>query len=121
MAAFGISTFLTRNGYPALYQEEYDTDAVRLFMRNTKARPDGAGVFHIGSLHIRPYYGRTVKMPYRYFPIIIKDIGTAWQGQETLPEADFFVLVCGGKWWETAPHTGCIQILFKPRKVYPPV
>lgn len=26
----------------------------------------------------------------------------AWQGQETLPEADFFVLVCGGKWWETA-------------------
>ena len=41
-------------------------------------------------------------MPYRYFPIIIKDIGTAWQGQETLPEADFFVLVCGGKWWETA-------------------
>ena len=101
-AAFGISTFLTRNGYPALYQEEYDTDAVRLFMRNTKARPDGAGVFHIGSLHIRPYYGKTVKMPYRYFPIIIKDIGTAWQGQETLPEADFFVLVCGGKWWETA-------------------
>ena len=101
-AAFGISTFLTRHGYPALYQEEYDTDAVRLFMRNTKARPDGAGVFHIGSLHIRPYYGRTVKMPYRYFPIIIKDIGTAWQGQETLPEADFFVLVCGGKWWETA-------------------
>ena len=22
--------------------------------------------------------------------------------EETLPEADFFVLVCGGKWWETA-------------------
>ena len=55
------------------------------------------------------------------FSIIIKDIGTAWQGQETLPEADFFVLVCGGKWWGDCPHTGCIQILFKPRKVYPPV
>ena len=103
-AALGISNFLTRNGYPALYQEEYDTDAVRILARNINAKADSTGVFHIGSLCIRPYYGKSVKMPYHYFPIIIKDIGVSWKDEKDLPEGDFYVLVCGGKWWET-DHT----------------
>lgn len=100
-AAFGMSGFFTRNGYPALYQEEHDTDAVRILAKNTKAKADSAGIYRIGSVRIRPYYGKTVKIPNQYYPVVIKDIGTSWQGKSELPEGDFYVLVCGGKWWET--------------------
>ena len=61
---------------------------------------DSSGVYHFGCSHIRPYYGEAVKLPYLYFPIIIKDTGCRWQTGGALPEADFLVLVCGGKWWE---------------------
>lgn len=100
-AALGLSNFLTRNGYPVLYQEEYDTTAVRSLARTLNARADSSGVYHIGCLNIRPYYGRSIKMPYRYFPVIVKDIGSSWQEEKNLPEADFYVLVCGEKLWET--------------------
>lgn len=100
-AALGMTNFLTRNGYPTLYQEAYDSDAARMFARNRNAKADSSGVYHIGSLNIRPYYGTSVKVPYLYFPTIIKDMGAVWQEERSLPEADFYVLVCGGKWWET--------------------
>lgn len=100
-AALGLSNFLTRNGYPTLYQEEYDTDTVRIMARNLNAKSDSTGVYHIGCSNIRPFYGKSVKMPYHYFPTIIKDIGMSWEEETSLPEADFYVLVCGGKWWET--------------------
>lgn len=99
-ASLGLSNFLTRNGYPTLYQEEYDTDTIRTMARNLNAKPDRIGVYHIGCNNIRPFYGKSVKLPYHYFPIIIKDIGTSWKEQKNLPEADFYVLLCGGKWWE---------------------
>lgn len=113
-AALGMSNFLTRNGCPALYQEEHDTDAVRTLIRNTKAKADDTGVYHMGALSIRPYYGSSVKMPYRYFPAVIKDIGTSWQESACLPEAALYVLVCGGKWWET-DHTLRAARYFKER------
>lgn len=100
-AALGLSNFLTRNGYPTLYQEEYDTDTVRVMARNLNAKPDSTGVYHFGCHNIRPFYGKSIKMPYPYFPTIIKDIGISWEEEKNLPEADFYVLVCGGKWWET--------------------
>jgi len=103
-AALGMSGFLTRNGYPALYQEDWDTDAVRTLARNTKAKADSAGIYHVKSIGIRPFYGKTVKLPYRYYPVVVKDVGTSWQQNNELPDADFYVLVCGGKWWET-DHT----------------
>lgn len=99
-AALGISNFLTRNGCPALYQEAYDTDAARVLIRTAGLTADSSGVYHFGCSHIRPYYGEAVKLPYLYFPIIIKDTGCRWQTGGVLPEADFLVLVCGGKWWE---------------------
>ena len=100
-AALGMSVFLTRNGFQTLYQEEYDADSIRNLVRNRNAKPDSCGVYQIGCLNIRPFYGRSVRMPYPFFPVIVKDAGTMWQGQEALPEADFYVLVCGGKAWET--------------------
>ena len=100
-AALGMSVFLTRNGFQTLYQEEYDADSIRNLVRNRNAKPDSCGVYQIGCLNIRPFYGRSVRMPYPYFPVIVKDAGTMWQGTKELPEADFYVLVCGGKPWET--------------------
>ena len=99
--ALGFSNFLTRNGCPTLYQEGYDTETCRNLVRILGAREDESGVYHKGCLYIRPYYGSSVRIPYRYFPVITKDIGASWQMQEGLPEGDCYVLVCGGKWWET--------------------
>lgn len=114
-AALGLSNFLTRNGYPALYQEEYDTVAVRSLVRRLNARADSAGVYHIGCLNIRPYYGKSIKMPYRYFPVVVKDIGSSWQEENDLPEANFYVLVCGGKLWEAESFTRAAE-KFRCRK-----
>ena len=80
--------------------EAYDTDAARVLIRTAGLTADSSGVYHFGCSHIRPYYGEAVKLPYLYFPIIIKDTGCRWQTGDVLPEADFLVLVCGGKWWE---------------------
>ena len=99
--ALGFSNFLTRNGCPTLYQEEYDSEAGRTLVHNLRARSDASGVYQKGCLYIRPYYGSSMRIPYRYFPIITKDIGTGWQEKTDLPEGDYFVLICGGKWWET--------------------
>jgi len=99
-AALGMSDFLIRSGHMTLYQEEYDTNTVRSLARSKGVRADSFGVYHIGCLNIRPYYGSSVRMPYLYFPIIIKDMGTSWKQAARLPEAGLFVLVCGGKWWE---------------------
>ena len=97
----GFSNFLTRNGCPTLYQEEYDTETARNLVRSLSARKDDSGVYQKGCLYIRPNYGDSVRIPYRYFPVITKDIGAGWQEQNDLPEGDYYVLVCGGKWWET--------------------
>ncbi len=99
-AALGFTNFLTRNGYLTLYQELYDTDTVRTLARTLGAKTDEAGVYHFGCLNICPYYGKSVKLPYHYYPIIIRDLGVSWKDDPELPEADFYVLVSGGKWWE---------------------
>lgn len=100
-AALGLSTFLTRNGFPTLYQEEYDTGTVRALANGRGLKADRRGVFRIGALRLRPYYGEAVRLPYLYYPIVIKDTGASWTQNRRLPEADFCVLVCGGKCWET--------------------
>ena len=51
-----------------------------------------------------------VKLPYLYFPVIIKDVGVI-RPEEKLPEADFYVLVCGGKWWEIDRTVNAAKIL----------
>ena len=56
-AALGMSYFLTRNGCPALYQEEYDTDTVRTLAKNMGLKADRNGVYQIGCGNIRTYYG----------------------------------------------------------------
>ncbi len=99
-AALGFANFLSRSGYLTLYQELYDTDSVRNLVRSQKAMPDESGVYHIGCMNIRPNYGKSVRLPYRYYPIIISDIGTGTCENSNLPDADLCVLVCGGKWWE---------------------
>ena len=99
-AALGISNFLTRNGYPALYQEEWETDAVRTMARTRNMEANDAGIYHMDSLCVRPFYGRSVKLPCRYFPAVVKDTGVSWKEGTFLPEADLYVMVCGGKWWE---------------------
>ena len=100
-AALGITGFLTGNGYRTLYQEEHDTDTVRTLAKNRKAKTDSTGICHMGALSLRPYYGKSVKMPHCYYPVVVKDVGTSWQEHPDLPGADVYVLVCGGKCWET--------------------
>ena len=100
-AAFGISYFLTRNGYRTLYHEGCDSDAVRTLAKSMGLKADGSGVFGIGALRLRPYYGEAVKIPYLYYPVIIRDAGTDWRQGRSLSGADLCVLVCGGKRWET--------------------
>ena len=99
-AALGFTNFLTRNGYLTLYQELYDTDTARTLAQNLGAKVDEAGVYHFGCLNICPYYGKSVRLPYQYYPIIIRDQGVSWKDKPELPDADLYVLVCGGKWWE---------------------
>jgi len=99
-AALGFTNFLTRNGYLTLYQELYDTDTVRSLARNLRVKADETGVYHFGCLNICPYYGKSVKLPYHYYPIIIRDLGFSWKEESELPDADLYVLVSGGKWWE---------------------
>lgn len=115
-AALGMSYFLTRNGCPALYQEEYDTDTVRTLAKNMGVKADRNGVYQIGCGNIRPYYGEAVKLPYLYFPVIIKDAGVIRSGRE-LPGADFYVLVCGGKWWEIDRAVNAAKMLKSRGKV----
>ena len=112
-AALGITGFLTRNGYPALYQEAHDSDAARTLAKNMKGKADDAGILRVGGLSVLPCYGEAVKLPSRYFPAVVKDVGTVWPGSAegadigisrpgpgVMPDAGFYVLVCGGKWWE---------------------
>lgn len=99
-AALGLSNFLTQSGKPSLYQEAYDTDTVRVLARNLGLAAARSGIYQLGSINIRPYYGETVRLPLLYFPIVIKDAGCGWMEGKRLPEADFYVIVCGGKWWE---------------------
>ena len=115
-AALGMSHFLTRNGCPALYQEAYDTSAVRTLAKNMGIKTDRTGVYRIGCGSIRPYYGEAVKLPYLYFPVIIKDAGVIRSGRE-LPGADFYVLVCGGKWWEIDRAVNAAKMLKSRGKV----
>ena len=99
--ALAISDFLIRNGYQALYQEDWDTDTVRLLAKNMRVNADGAGIFHVRKLCLRPYYGEAVRPFDGYFPIVIRDAGCSWAEGIPVPDAAFYVLVCGGKWWET--------------------
>ena len=99
-AALGFTNFLTRNGYLTLYQESYDTDTIRTLARNLGVKPDEAGVYHVGCLNICPFYGKSVRLPYHHYPIIIRDLGASWKNEPELPDADLYVLVSGGKWWE---------------------
>ena len=115
-AALGMTCFLTRNGYRTLYQEEYDTETVRMLAKHMKLQPDGTGVYHIGCADIRPYYGSAVKLPYLYFPVIIKDAGVICPEKE-IPEGDFYILVCGGKWWEIDRTVRAAKLLKSHGKV----
>lgn len=103
-AAFGLSNFLTRNGYPALYQEAHDTDTARNLAKRKHAEPDRFGVCHIGDLNLRPYYGPSVQMPYPYYPMIIKDMGVLRPEYGKIPDLpggpEFLLVVCGGQPWE---------------------
>lgn len=100
-AAIGLSNFLTRNGYSALYQEAYDTATIRNLLERRKQKPDRFGVCRMDGVNLRPFYGEAVHMPNSYFPMIIKDIGTAWKEDRSLVrDTELLVLVCGGKWWE---------------------
>ncbi len=83
---------------PALYQEEYDTDTVRTLAKNMGLKADRNGVYQIGCGNIRPYYGEAVKLPYLYFPVIIKDAGVIRSGRNFREQ-----ILCScmrGKWWE---------------------
>lgn len=99
-AALAMSSFFARNGYRTLYQEECDTDAIRNLLHCLHVKPDRTGVYRLGCFNIRPYYGKSVKLPYHYFSVVIKDAGTAWKTWTDYPYADVYVLVCGGKKWE---------------------
>lgn len=111
-AAIGLSNFLTRNGYSALYQETYDTTAVRNLLRRRKQKPDRFGVCRMDGVNLRPFYGKAVHMSDPYFPIIIKDTGTAWKDDRSLVrDADLLVLVCGGKWWELDTTISAVEKL----------
>ena len=57
-----------------------------------------------------------MKLPYLYFPVIIKDAGVIRSGRE-LPEAYFYVLVCGGKWWEIDRTVNAAKMLKSRGKV----
>ena len=99
-AALAFTNFLARKGYLTLYQELYDTDTIRSFTRNIGVKSDEDGVYHVGCLNICPFYGKSVKLPYHHYPIIIRDLGVSWKNESELPDADLYVLVSGGKWWE---------------------
>jgi len=113
-AALAMASFLARSGYQTLYQEECDTGAMRNLLHSLHVNPDQTGLYRLGCLSIRPYYGRAVKMSYRYFSVTIKDAGTKWKMQDELPDADFYILVCGGKNWEIQYTTHAIKY-FKSR------
>lgn len=44
----------------------------------------------------RPYYGEAVKLPYLYFPVIIKDVGVI-RPEEKLPESQIFMFLYAGE------------------------
>lgn len=99
--ALAISDFMIRNGYQALYREDWDTDTVRILAKRMKKTADKSGLFHIGRLYMRPYYGEAVRLLCGYFPIVIRDTGCLWMDGAPLPEAAVYVLVCGSRPWET--------------------
>ena len=88
-----MSHFLTRNGCPALYQEAYDTSAVRTLAKKY-GNQNGPDRRISNRMRKHPaLYGEAVKLPYLYFPVIIKDVGI--RPEEKLPEADFMFLYAG--------------------------
>lgn len=98
--ALALANFLTRNGCTSLYQELTDSSSVRNLAHYQGAKQDEYGEYHFGCFHIRPFYGNSVKLPYRFYPNIIKDIGISWKEERELPEADLYILICGSRCWE---------------------
>lgn len=59
-----------------------------------ESKRTGPAYIESGCGSIRPYYGEAVKLPYLYFPVIIKDVGVI-RPEEKLPEAIFMFLYAG--------------------------
>lgn len=109
--ALSLAGYLSQNGIQTLYREEWDAKAARNLAKARNQKADRFGIYHIGCLHIRPYYGETVVFPSLTYPVILKDIGTSWRERTSFFEADLTILICGGKWWEIEETVSAARFL----------
>lgn len=112
--AIGLSEYLNRIGYSNLYEEQNMTGAVRQMAYCTGAKADSYGIFSIRHIRMKPEYGPAARLTPHAYPIVLRDYGTDWE-RAVREEADVFLLIQGGKWWNSH-HGQVAQKALKDRE-----
>lgn len=97
--AICMAVWLRRQGIPVLYEECHSEGGILQYAEYEKIRADSAGVYRIGGISIRPWYGAAVKMEKPDYRVHICDYGVVDETFFKRP-ADEFLLVCGSRPWE---------------------
>ena len=98
--AIGLSKYLKIHGFPNLYEEKNNSNAVRMMAECTDAVPDQYGIYKISGLLMLPLYGAAVQLKKLDESMIqIRDYGINWK-KVCSEEADVVIMVNGGKWWD---------------------
>ncbi len=100
----GLSAYLNREGYPALYEEHNSSGDVRAMAELLGAEPDSYGICSLKGIPMKPRYGPAARFRAHGYANIVRDYGTELCRAEADWEAgrvSALVLILGGKWWES--------------------
>lgn len=110
-ASLGLSIYLTKKGYPNIYEEKNTTGAANAIKDYYKAATDQYGVFCVENCRIRPLYGENVKLDIPEISVIIQDYGTDLLAVRDRRETCIPILVCGCRCWEQEYTYKALDIL----------
>lgn len=99
--AIGLSVYLNRIGYPALYEECNGSNDVRTMAETLNVRSDSYGIYTMFGLPMKPRYGQAVSLRENHYPILVRDYGTdLGQVPVSAGKSESVWLIQGGKWWD---------------------
>lgn len=109
-AAVGLSSYLTRQGFLALYEEKNDSGNICELASCCHATMDTYGIFRIYGQPMLPCYGSAVKQKPHPWKLVIKDYGAGWDRPE-IAEAGVILLLASGKPWHAEREHNAYQSL----------
>lgn len=98
--SLGLSAFLSKKGYPNIYEEKNLSGAANALKEHFQAVPDQCGLLAIADIFIKPYYGENVNLEKAKTTVLIQDFGTDLAAVRDEERKDLVILLCGGKWWD---------------------